>query len=111
MYTQDGSSSFDDSNHKAKGKNNRSKFRTGLRYVFTTFSFLFLSGLQVGGFVFGKAWISARKIFKGGGQSSVLLNKDVKPEELKGEGDGRVNVLLVGIGGGGLGSEMAESGF
>lgn len=54
----------------------------------------------IGSFFFGKAWLTAHKIFQGGGQSSVLFSTDVKPETLKGEGDGRVNVLLVGIGGG-----------
>jgi polyisoprenyl-teichoic acid--peptidoglycan teichoic acid transferase len=64
-----------------------------------------LSGLAIcafllGGFIFGKAWLSAHKIFRGGGSSSTLFNTNIKPEQLKGEGDGRVNILLVGIGGG-----------
>lgn len=57
-------------------------------------------GLVIGVFVFGKAWLAAHKIFQGGGNSSVLFNSNIKPEALKGEGDGRINVLLLGIGGG-----------
>jgi len=36
---------------------------------------------------------------KGGGTGAVALNKNVDPTLLKGEGDGRVNVLLLGKGG------------
>jgi polyisoprenyl-teichoic acid--peptidoglycan teichoic acid transferase len=89
------------SNHLgAKEKKPRSKFRRTLKAVGVSSGALFLCGLIVGGVVFGKAWLTASNIFKGGGSSSTLFSTDVKPEQLKGEGDGRVNVLLVGIGGG-----------
>lgn len=55
--------------------------------------------LGVAGFVFGKAWWNAHKVLQGGG-GAVSLNKNVDPYQLKGEGDGRVNVLLMGKGGG-----------
>lgn len=61
---------------------------------------LAVCGLIVIGFVFGKAWLAAHKIFQGGGSSNTLFNTDISPNKLKGEGDGRVNVLLTGIGGG-----------
>lgn len=57
-------------------------------------------GLLYAGYFFGRAWLTAHKIFKGGGSSSVLFSTDIRPDQLKGEGDGRVNVLLLGIGGG-----------
>ncbi len=54
--------------------------------------------LLVGGFLFLKGYLSAKKVFKGGG-SAVSLQEEVKPDLLKGEGDGRINILLLGIGG------------
>ncbi len=38
-------------------------------------------------------------IFRGNGEGAVALNENVQPEELSGEGDGRVNILLLGRGG------------
>src|SRR5690606_21282449 len=38
-------------------------------------------------------------IFKGGGNSVVLNNENVDPTQLRGEGDGRVNILILGKGG------------
>jgi len=78
----------------------RFTFRRGLKYALRGSGVLVVCALLVGGFIFGKTWLAAHKIFQGGGNSSVLFSTDVKPETLKGEGDGRVNVLLVGIGGG-----------
>jgi polyisoprenyl-teichoic acid--peptidoglycan teichoic acid transferase len=56
--------------------------------------------LLVGGFLFTKGYFNLHKVLKGGG-SSVALNNNVAPSLLKGEGDGRVNILLLGIGGDG----------
>ena len=52
----------------------------------------------IGGFLFLKGFLSAKKVFKGGG-SAVSLQEKVAPSLLKGEGDGRINILLLGIGG------------
>lgn len=52
----------------------------------------------IGGFLFVKGFFSAKKVFKGGG-SAVSLQKEVAPSLLKGEGDGRINILLLGVGG------------
>jgi LCP family protein required for cell wall assembly len=54
--------------------------------------------LMVGGLGL-KAYLKSRNIFKGGGNSAVLNNQQVDPTLLKGEGDGRVNILLLGKGG------------
>lgn len=54
--------------------------------------------LLIGGFLFAKGYFNLHKVFKGGG-SAAALNKDVNPSLLKGEGDGRVNILLLGRGG------------
>ncbi|MET1033471.1 MAG: hypothetical protein ABWX94_03150, partial [Candidatus Saccharimonadales bacterium] len=54
--------------------------------------------LILGGFLFAKGYIKLHKVFKGGG-SAAALNANVSPSLLKGEGDGRVNILLLGRGG------------
>jgi hypothetical protein len=53
--------------------------------------------LLVGGFLFAKGYLKLHKVFKGGG-SAVALKSNVNPSLLKGEGDGRVNILLLGRG-------------
>ena len=53
--------------------------------------------LIVGGFLFAKGYIKLHKVFKGGG-SAAALKSNVNPSLLKGEGDGRVNILLLGRG-------------
>lgn len=52
-----------------------------------------------GGYLVIKGYLNARNIFKGGGDSALALQKDVDPTLLKGEGDGRVNILVLGKGG------------
>lgn len=54
--------------------------------------------ILVGGYLVIKGYIKAHRVFKGGG-SAAALNADVKPSLLKGEGDGRINMLLLGRGG------------
>jgi len=66
-----------------------------LRSIFTIFIIVLLSG----GFFFGKAWWNTHKILKGGGNEALALNSQVDPTLLNGEGDGRVNILLLGKGG------------
>lgn len=82
------------------GKKPRTKLRRGFKIAGLTSGFLATCALVIGLFIFGKAWLAAHKIFQGGGNSSTLFSTDVKPEQLRGEGDGRVNVLLTGVGGG-----------
>lgn len=57
-----------------------------------------LFGIIGGGYLFGKGYLKALQIFKGGG-GAAALEKDVDPSKLRGEGDGRVNILLLGKGG------------
>lgn len=56
--------------------------------------------LIVGGWslVFVQGLLSAHRAFNGGGKA-VALQQNVNPNQLKGEGEGRINVLLLGIGG------------
>ncbi|HUP26456.1 MAG TPA: LCP family protein [Candidatus Limnocylindrales bacterium] len=53
------------------------------------------------GFLFGKGYLKLHKIFKGGAEGAAALQDNVDPSKLRGEGDGRVNILLLGRGGDG----------
>lgn len=56
--------------------------------------------IAVGGFLFSKGYLKIHKAFKGSAPSVAALKNEVLPELLKGEGDGRINILLLGRGGG-----------
>jgi len=45
-----------------------------------------------------RAWWLANQIFRGGG-GAVAMQEDIDPSMLRGEGDGRINILLLGRGG------------
>ncbi len=53
-----------------------------------------------GGLLFSQGAFKLRKVFRGGTATAAALQENVNPELLKGEGSGRVNVLLLGRGGG-----------
>ncbi|PID98810.1 hypothetical protein CSA80_03810 [Candidatus Saccharibacteria bacterium] len=55
--------------------------------------------LLVGGVLFWRGYISIQKVFQGTHTVAALSGDKVPPELLEGEGDGRVNVLLLGVGG------------
>ena len=80
----------------AKKKRGKGKKKVIIRSLLS----LFVIGALGFGFFFGNAYLKARKIFGGGGNAPAL-NAQVDPTKLKGEGDGRVNVLLLGKGGAG----------
>jgi len=58
----------------------------------------FLILLLIVGFLFAKGYINLRKILPGGG-GAAALQENVDPTKLRGEGDGRVNILMLGRGG------------
>lgn len=58
---------------------------------------LIIVGL-VTGFLFYKGYIAIGKVLQGGGKAAAL-EENVDPSKLNGEGDGRVNILLLGRGG------------
>lgn len=59
---------------------------------------ILLTGL--GGLLFSQGYLKLHKVFKGTTVSAAALKNNVDPTLLKGEGDGRINVLLLGRGGG-----------
>lgn len=85
-------------NRRSKTKK-QSKWRRGGR-KWSLRSALVLVGLVVliGGFLFAKGYLNLNKVFKGGGNAAALQD-NVSPDKLRGEGDGRINVLLLGRGG------------
>lgn len=66
------------------------------RGVLITFIILLL----LAGVLAGKSWYRLHQVFKGGSGSSILQD-GVDPSKLNGEGDGRVNILMLGKGGDG----------
>ncbi|CAN5376520.1 hypothetical protein BH10PAT3_BH10PAT3_4090 [soil metagenome] len=82
---------------EAKRPGKHRKLKIGLR----TAGVLALLLVLAGGGLTLKAYLKGRNILKGGSNGAVALNKNVDPTLLKGEGDGRVNVLLLGKGGAG----------
>lgn len=54
--------------------------------------------LALTGFMFAKGYLNLKKVLSGGG-GAAALQEDVDPSKLRGEGDGRINVLLLGRGG------------
>jgi LCP family protein required for cell wall assembly len=56
--------------------------------------------ITMGGLLFSQSYLKLHNVFKGGTETAAALQTDVKPELLKGEGRGRINILLLGRGGG-----------
>jgi LCP family protein required for cell wall assembly len=56
--------------------------------------------ITMGGLLFSQSYVKLHKVFKGSTGTAAALKAEVKPELLKGEGSGRVNILLLGRGGG-----------
>lgn len=79
---------------------NKKKKRSKKKVILRSFFSLIIVFVLLGSFMFGNAYLKARKIFGGGG-GAPALNADVDPTKLKGEGDGRVNILMLGKGGAG----------
>lgn len=56
--------------------------------------------IGTGGILFSQGLFKIHKVFKGNAITAAALRTNVNPNQLKGEGDGRINVLLLGRGGG-----------
>jgi len=70
------------------------------RWAFRGVATLLILLTAVGGVLSSQGYLKVRKVFKGGTVSAAALKANVDPTLLKGEGDGRINVLLLGRGGG-----------
>lgn len=79
------------SEKKPKSKKRKIIKRTML--LAGAFVLLLGGGLLIRGILIGNS------IFKGGGNSALLHGDDVDPSLLNGEGDGRINILMLGKGG------------
>lgn len=89
----------------------RPKFgKPKLRTVVKRGGLTLLALILVGGLYFGiKFYQTERNVFRGGGKAPALASK-VDISQLKGEGDGRINILLLGIGGPGHdGSDLTDT--
>lgn len=73
----------------------KGRFRSGLKRSFAGISVVVL---LLAGFLTGYAWLKANQVFQGG-SSALALECGVDPKKLEKEGDGRVNILLLGKGG------------
>jgi len=63
------------------------------------FAVIFVAFIVAVSSVFAYGYIKTRQIFRGNGEGAAALQKDVDPSQLNGEGDGRVNILVMGKGG------------
>ncbi len=80
--------------HAAK----RSKFKSFRVWVFRSTAVALVIFLAIGGLLFGKGYFKLKQVFSGS-TSAAALQENVDPSLLKGEGDGRINILLLGVGG------------
>lgn len=56
--------------------------------------------ITFGGLLFSQSYFKLNKVFNGSSGSVAALKPNVNPDLLKGEGSGRINILLLGRGGG-----------
>lgn len=56
--------------------------------------------ITLGGLLFSQSYLKVHKVFRGGTGTAAALRENVDPNLLKGEGQGRINILLLGRGGG-----------
>ena len=78
----------------------KSKWKKARRWGLRGTAIAMVLFIAVGGLVFSQGWLKAKKVFRGGTTSAAALQTNVNPQLLKGEGDGRINILLLGRGGG-----------
>lgn len=70
--------------------------RWTLRSALVIITLVLISGSTL----FAMGAFKAKRVFKGGATTATALTTNVNPQLLKGEGDGRINILLMGRGGG-----------
>ncbi|GAC1387249.1 MAG: hypothetical protein NVS1B7_5310 [Candidatus Saccharimonadales bacterium] len=95
---RDGKGRIDMSLPPAAARSSFKKRYLGKKIIRSTASIVILFVL-IFGYVAGNGLWKARHVFKGGAANAAALQANIDPAKLKGEGDGRVNILLLGIGG------------
>jgi len=90
-----------DGGHSRRARRSAKPKASKRKIFFRTFSILFTLVVLIAGGVAGYGYLKARQVFNGSSGGAVALEKNVDPVKLKGEGDGRVNVLMLGMGGDG----------
>ena len=98
LSNHDTKAPIDDNSSKKLRKHAKPK-KSGLKKLLTVFSVLMFIAVVGFGGVAGYGYLKARQVFNGSSTGAVALEKNVDPVKLKGEGDGRINILLLGIGG------------
>jgi LCP family protein required for cell wall assembly len=93
--TLPGGKTYEERRSRGKGKRN---WRKTYKRALIGLTVVAGIALLVGGFLGVKTYMKVHKVFKGGG-NAVSLQQNVAPSLLKGEGDGRINILLLGKGG------------
>lgn len=78
----------------------RTKWQTVRRWTFRGVAVCLVLGITTGGLLFSQSYSNVHKVFKGSAGTAEALKKTVNPDLLKGEGSGRINILLLGRGGG-----------
>lgn len=76
------------------------KMRSARRFASRGMAMAMVVVITMGGLVFSQSYLKMNKVFDGSAGTAEALKSEVKPELLKGEGRGRVNILLMGRGGG-----------
>ena len=66
--------------------------------------------IMVGGAIGWRAYTTASQVLNGSGTVAALSSEKIEPSTLQGEGAGRVNILLLGVGGDGhAGGELTDT--
>lgn len=78
----------------------RSKWRVFRRGFSRSLAAALILLIAMSGLLFSQSYLKLHKVFKGGSGTAAALKANVNPNLLKGEGSGRVNILLMGRGGG-----------
>jgi len=80
-------------------KSHRLSWRAIRKWTKRTVLAVVVLAILGGGFLFAKGYSNLHKVFKGSGKTAVALQSNASLADLKTEGDARVNILLLGIGG------------
>lgn len=98
-----------DGGRRSSGRNQRKQGRSWKKFALRGSLATLVIVVALGGFFFTKGYLKLNNIFKGGG-AAAALDANVDPTKLKGEGDGRINILLLGRGGvGHAGADLTDT--